>query len=174
MVGQQLSCLCTEDIVLARCFTQRDWLQADVVFMSPPWGGPQYIRDELYDADTSLAEFGGLRGLIAAALGAVRTARPSADASALARPGDNTPASAGSPAVDSTASGPSADYEDKQGTDDATTDAVPRRRGLAMFLPRQTGLQQLSAAAPEGTTLEVERAVLDGFVKGITVYLMIC
>ena len=48
--------------------------------------------------------------------------------------------------------------------------AEPQRRGIAMFLPRQTDLQQLSAAAPDGMTLEVERAVLDGFVKGITVY----
>jgi len=144
--------------------------------MSPPWGGPQYIKEELYDADTSLAEFGGLRGLMAAALGAVRTAKPSADATALASLslGVNTPASAGTPAVVDTSSGLSADYEDRQVADASISNALPQRQGLAMFLPRQTDLQQLSAAAPEGTTLEVERAVLDGFVKGITVYLWIC
>ena len=144
--------------------------------MSPPWGGPQYIRDELYDADTGLAEFGGLRGLMAAALGAVWTAKPFADASAPASMGlgVNTPASAGSPAVGGSGFVLSANCEDRHIADASVSDALPRRRGLAMFLPRQTDLQQLSAAAPEGTTLEVERAVLDGFVKGITVYLWIC
>lgn len=29
-------------------------LQADVVFMSPPWGGPQYNRTEVYDLETML------------------------------------------------------------------------------------------------------------------------
>ena len=39
-----------------------------------------------------------------------------------------------------------------------------------MFLPRNTNLRQLSEALPEGTSCEVERAVLNGFLKGITVY----
>ena len=147
-----------------------------MVFISPPWGGPQYIRDELYDADTSLAEFGGLRGLMAAALGALRTAKPSPDAfaPASARLVVNTPASAGSHAEGGTSFAPSADWEDRQVADASISVALRQRQGIAMFLPRQTDLQQLSAAAPEGMTLEIERAVLDGFVKGITVYLWIC
>ena len=42
--------------------------------------------------------------------------------------------------------------------------------GVIMFLPRNTSLRQLSEALPEGTSCEVERAVLNGFLKGITVY----
>ena len=161
----------------ARCLhRQRDWLQADVVFMSPPWGGPQYIHDELYDADTSLAGFGGLRGLMTTALGAIRAAEPSADATVLTsmRLGVDTTASAGSRAVVNTDAGLSAGSENRQVAGVSISNATPQRRGLAMFLPRQTDLQQLSAAVPEGRMVEVERAVLDGFVKGITVYLWLC
>lgn len=45
-----------------------------------------------------------------------------------------------------------------------------QRRGVVVFLPRQTDLRQLSELVPEGRTVHVERAVLDGFVKGITAY----
>uniref|UniRef100_A0A182PK87 Trimethylguanosine synthase n=1 Tax=Anopheles epiroticus TaxID=199890 RepID=A0A182PK87_9DIPT len=31
-----------------------DRLQADVVFLSPPWGGPGYLKDEVYDLEQSL------------------------------------------------------------------------------------------------------------------------
>uniref|UniRef100_U5ERS4 Trimethylguanosine synthase n=1 Tax=Corethrella appendiculata TaxID=1370023 RepID=U5ERS4_9DIPT len=31
-----------------------DKLVADVVFLSPPWGGPQYLKDEIYDLEKSL------------------------------------------------------------------------------------------------------------------------
>ena len=152
-----------------------DWLQADVVFMSPPWGGPHYIKDELYDADTSLAGFGGLRGLMEAALGAIRTTKPAVIATAqlLLRLDITTTASSGCPAVAGIDAGSYAESENGQVPDAVISDALPLRRGIAMFLPRQTDLRQLSAAAPEGTALEVERAVLDGFVKGITVYLWI-
>ncbi len=43
--------------------------------------------------------------------------------------------------------------------------------GVIMFLPRNTNLRHLSEALPEGTSCEVERAVLNGFLKGITVYI---
>lgn len=29
-------------------------LKADVVFLSPPWGGPTYMNDEIYDLEKSL------------------------------------------------------------------------------------------------------------------------
>ena len=45
-----------------------------------------------------------------------------------------------------------------------------QRRGVVVFLPRQTDLRQLSELVPKGRTVHVERAVLDGFVKGITAY----
>ncbi|XP_055594662.1 trimethylguanosine synthase [Uranotaenia lowii] len=31
-----------------------DRLRADTVFLSPPWGGPSYLKDEVYDLETSL------------------------------------------------------------------------------------------------------------------------
>lgn len=43
--------------------------------------------------------------------------------------------------------------------------------GVILFLPRNTNLKQLSEALPEGAPCEVERAVLNGFLKGITVYI---
>jgi hypothetical protein len=42
--------------------------------------------------------------------------------------------------------------------------------GVMVFLPRNTDLVQLSAALPEGACCEVERIVLNGFLKAITVY----
>ena len=141
--------------------------------MSPPWGGPQYIKDELYDADTSLASFGGLRGLMAAAMSAVRTSKPSPVSHVP--PAARLNVDAGTSGVGPSAPSPTADVPPAAAGDSVadtpSTHALLQRRGLAMFLPRQTDLQQLSAAAPEGTMLEIERAVLDGFVKGITVYL---
>jgi trimethylguanosine synthase len=29
-------------------------IQADVVFLSPPWGGPEYLSHDVYDVDTML------------------------------------------------------------------------------------------------------------------------
>jgi hypothetical protein len=133
--------------------------------MSPPWGGPQYIRDEVYDAAKSLAAFGGLRGLVTAALGAVRA--PALNASQHVT--DRLDVELSVPRVSSGAASISADAM-APAADISRQMAGHRTRGVAVFLPRQTDLQQLSAAAPEGMTVEVERAVLDGFVKGITVY----
>ncbi|XP_058460302.1 uncharacterized protein LOC131435988 [Malaya genurostris] len=31
-----------------------DQLRADVVFLSPPWGGPSYLKEEVYDLESSL------------------------------------------------------------------------------------------------------------------------
>ncbi|XP_058830544.1 trimethylguanosine synthase-like [Topomyia yanbarensis] len=31
-----------------------DRLRADVIFLSPPWGGPGYLKDEVYDLESSL------------------------------------------------------------------------------------------------------------------------
>ncbi len=42
--------------------------------------------------------------------------------------------------------------------------------GLMVFLPRNTDLAQLSAALPGDACCEVERVVLNGFLKAITVY----
>ena len=138
--------------------------------MSPPWGGPHYIRNEVYDADKSLAAFGGLRGLTTAALSAVRVPALTAKKHSFDRRSTGVTA----PDVPSDAGITSAvalapPFEPLQAD---TMQQLPLscQRGIAVFLPRQTDLQQLSAAAPDSVTVEVERAVLDGFVKGITVY----
>lgn len=34
-------------------------LQADVVFLSPPWGGPQYLNTDAYDIETIMQPVGG-------------------------------------------------------------------------------------------------------------------
>ncbi|XP_026464687.1 trimethylguanosine synthase-like [Ctenocephalides felis] len=38
-----------------------DSLVADVVFLSPPWGGPQYLKDDYYDVEKSLLPVSGSR-----------------------------------------------------------------------------------------------------------------
>jgi hypothetical protein len=48
--------------------------------------------------------------------------------------------------------------------------AASSRRGVVVFLPKNTNLQQLSDLVLPGHTVEVERNILDGFFKGITVY----
>lgn len=34
-------------------------LRADVVFLSPPWGGPQYLNVDAYDIETIMQPVGG-------------------------------------------------------------------------------------------------------------------
>jgi trimethylguanosine synthase len=34
-------------------------LQADLVFLSPPWGGPQYLNVDAYDIETMMQPVGG-------------------------------------------------------------------------------------------------------------------
>jgi hypothetical protein len=41
---------------------------------------------------------------------------------------------------------------------------------VAAFLPRTARLDQCAAAAPPGVAVEIERAVVGGRVKGVTVY----
>ncbi len=41
---------------------------------------------------------------------------------------------------------------------------------MMVFLPRHTSLAQLSAALPEGAACEVERVVLNGYLKAVTLY----
>ena len=45
-----------------------------------------------------------------------------------------------------------------------------RCRGIACFLPKATSLEQVSAALSEGGFCEVERNVLNGRLKSVTVY----
>lgn len=42
--------------------------------------------------------------------------------------------------------------------------------GVMVFLPRHTSLAQLSAALPGGVPCEVERVVLNGYLKAVTLY----
>ena len=56
------------------------------------------------------------------------------------------------------------------GTQQEGNAAASSRRGVVVFLPKNTNLQQLSDLVLPGHTIEVERNILDGFFKGITVY----
>ena len=107
-----------------------DGMQADAIFMSPPWGGPGYARDGLFDLERPFPGLGvGLKGLIQAARQGLQ----------LCRTGDGQDFHLGT---------------------------------LAIFLPRNANRQHIGAAIPEGVQWpEVVEESVDGFPKGITLYL---
>ncbi|XP_037049141.1 trimethylguanosine synthase isoform X2 [Bradysia coprophila] len=43
------------EFIVGDFLTLVDSLKADVIFLSPPWGGPQYLKNDVYDVETSLA-----------------------------------------------------------------------------------------------------------------------
>lgn len=42
------------DFIVGDFFKLAPGLKADAVFLSPPWGGPQYLKQDVYDIETSL------------------------------------------------------------------------------------------------------------------------
>ncbi len=42
------------EFILGDYFLLADHLKADVVFLSPPWGGPDYLQAEVYDVKTMM------------------------------------------------------------------------------------------------------------------------
>ncbi|XP_063977952.1 trimethylguanosine synthase [Diachasmimorpha longicaudata] len=48
------------DFIVGDFFQIADKLIADVVFLSPPWGGPDYLHDETYDLNSILKPLGGM------------------------------------------------------------------------------------------------------------------
>lgn len=42
------------EFIVGDYFDLVEGLKADVVFLSPPWGGPDYMRNEIYDLELSL------------------------------------------------------------------------------------------------------------------------
>lgn len=42
------------DFIIGDYFKLASSLKADVVFLSPPWGGPQYLKEDVYDIEKSL------------------------------------------------------------------------------------------------------------------------
>lgn len=56
-------------------------------------------------------------------------------------------------------------------TDSGACPSAEAALGIMVFLPRNTDLAQLSAALPGDALCEVERVVLNGFLKAITVYI---
>lgn len=42
------------EFIVGDYFNLAEGLKADVVFLSPPWGGPDYMRNEIYDLEKSL------------------------------------------------------------------------------------------------------------------------
>lgn len=135
----------------------RRGLRTDVVFLSPPWGGPEYQLQAVYDLELDLAMACGGRAfadLLRYALSLLRPAAPCEDeegAMVL-----STPCEANEPAPA----------------------PAPTARGIVVFLPKNTHLAQLAricqSAVPgllQQRPVEVERSVLNGRLKGITVYL---
>ena len=53
--------------------------------------------------------------------------------------------------------------------DSSSTDGA-RKGTIAVFLPRNSDLSQVAAAVPAAAAWEVERNVLNGHLKGITLY----
>ncbi|KAJ6638834.1 Trimethylguanosine synthase [Pseudolycoriella hygida] len=43
------------EFIVGDFLTLADSLKADIIFLSPPWGGPQYLKNDVYDVETSLA-----------------------------------------------------------------------------------------------------------------------
>lgn len=52
-VADRIEFICGDFIQLSRS------LQADVVFLSPPWGGPEYINAGVFDLESCMAPLGG-------------------------------------------------------------------------------------------------------------------
>ena len=42
------------EFIVGDYFSLVDQLTADVVFLSPPWGGPSYLNADVYDMDTMM------------------------------------------------------------------------------------------------------------------------
>ena len=123
-------------------------VQADAVFLSPPWGGPSYnAQIGAFDVEAAIGGMGlSYQQLLSAANCALQCPLPELP----------TAATAGATEADR---------------------SIARRlqkgdqcRGIACFLPKATSLEQVSAALSEGSFCEVERNVLNGRLKSITVY----
>ena len=140
--------------------------QADVVFLSPPWGGIRYLNQPAFSVSPTLGSMGvSLAELLAAAHRMLIPAAGNGVDSSEGISSEFLPGGPTLPNLDS-ASG-------KAGSAAGVLQQRPassRRRGVVAFLPKNADLRQLSQLALEDTVLEVERAVLDGFLKGITVY----
>ena len=57
--SQGRTCRCSQEFLLGDFCALAPKLQADVVFLSPPWGGPGYADAEVFDVKTMM---GGLDG----------------------------------------------------------------------------------------------------------------
>ena len=123
-------------------------LQADAVFLSPPWGGPSYnAQIGAFDIESAIGGMGlSYQQLLSAANSALKCPLPELP----------TPATAGATQADSS----HARHSHKG----------DQCRGIACFLPKATSLEQVSAALSEGSVCEVERNVLNGRLKSVTVY----
>lgn len=63
----------------ARLDSKRLYAAADVVFLSPPWGGPEYVKSEVFGVAKDIGGLGvGLAGLLALALWVVDRGGPRA------------------------------------------------------------------------------------------------
>jgi trimethylguanosine synthase len=42
------------EFIIGDFFQLAERLKADCLFLSPPWGGPEYMKDDIYDVEKSL------------------------------------------------------------------------------------------------------------------------
>lgn len=161
------------------------------MFLSPPWGGLQYLSQPAFSVMPQLGSLGvSLAQLLTASRRALQLngggggsgdeAAESSGGSTLAESpicsggaGASPSCSAANSTGGSAASGGAPDVPDSRPVPERLDGAGQQRRGrrgVVAFLPKNTDLGQLSKLVPQGGTLEVERNILDGFFKGITTY----
>lgn len=131
-------------------------MQADAVFMSPPWGGPSYnTLGGSFDVATDVGGLGvDYTALLASADAALH--RPVLQPTG---PDDSSPVGSNQPTA---GAGQVINGSDESGRETLGC--------IACFLPKSTSLAQLGAALPEGLSCEVERNVLNNRLKSVTVY----
>lgn len=56
------------DFVIGDYYALAPTLKADVVFLSPPWGGPLYKQKTIFDIDDIMPNYGGGKNLYAVTL----------------------------------------------------------------------------------------------------------
>lgn len=161
------------------------------MFLSPPWGGPQYLSQPAFSVMPQLGSLGAsLAQLLTASRRALQLdgggggsgdkAAESSGGSTLAESpvcsggaGASPSCSAANSTGGSAANGGAPDVPDSRPVHERLDGAGQQRRGyrgVVAFLPKNTDLGQLSELVPQGGTLEVERNIQDGFFKGITAY----
>jgi len=158
-VGRRVELMCCD------FFAAAPRLVSDVIFVSPPWGGPKYQYCETFEVLSSPAEgMCTIRDLVSTCLEVVgRTARMRGSARLA-----NGAAANGSAIAH--ADGCEGPQHSRCGDAGHGSAGASTRGVVALFLPRNTDLQQLAGLVPEGMVWHAERNVVNGKLKGLTAY----